>query len=65
MTVERWNRRDWMRAAGGLAAASAAPWVLAQKPMSIGVIYVGPRDDYGYNQAQAECAALVKKLPGV
>jgi basic membrane protein A and related proteins len=29
------------------------------------VIYVGPRDDYGYNQAQAEAVALVKKMPGV
>jgi simple sugar transport system substrate-binding protein len=26
-----------------------------------GVIYVGPRDDYGYNQAQAQAAAQVKK----
>jgi basic membrane lipoprotein Med (substrate-binding protein (PBP1-ABC) superfamily) len=32
---------------------------------SIGFIYVGPKDDYGYNQAHAEGAAIVKKLPGV
>jgi len=31
----------------------------------VGVIYVGPRDDYGYNQAQAQAAAAIKKLPGV
>src|SRR5882724_4066061 len=31
----------------------------------VGVIYVGPRDDYGYNQAQAQAAAAMKKLPGV
>jgi len=31
----------------------------------VGVIYVGPKDDYGYNQAQAQAAAAIKKLPGV
>ena len=29
------------------------------------MIYVGPRDDYGYNQAQAEAAAALKKMVGV
>jgi simple sugar transport system substrate-binding protein len=38
---------------------------LAQKPMTIGVIYVGPKDDYGYNQAQAQAAAEIKKMPGM
>ena len=31
----------------------------------VGFIYVGPRDDYGYNQAHAEAAAILKKMPGV
>jgi hypothetical protein len=31
----------------------------------VGIIYVGPRDDFGYNQAQAEAAAELKKMPGV
>ncbi len=35
------------------------------KPLVVGVIYVGPKDDYGYNQAQAEGAAAVKAIPGV
>ncbi|HEX7441508.1 MAG TPA: BMP family ABC transporter substrate-binding protein, partial [Caldimonas sp.] len=35
------------------------------KPLTVGVIYVGPRDDFGYNQAQAQAAAEAKKLPGV
>ncbi len=47
-----------------------APWALSTsfaqaKPLTVGVIYVGPRDDFGYNQAQAQAAAEVKKLPGV
>jgi basic membrane protein A len=35
------------------------------KSLNIGFIYVGPKDDYGYNQAHAEGAAAVKKMPGV
>jgi len=41
------------------------PRVHAQKPFTFGVIYVGPRDDFGYNQAHAQAAAELKKLPGV
>jgi len=35
------------------------------KELTIGFIYVGPKDDYGYNQAHAEGAASLKSLPGV
>jgi len=35
------------------------------KPLVVGFIYVGPKDDYGYNQAHAEGAAGVAKLAGV
>ena len=31
----------------------------------VGFIYVGPADDYGYNQAHAEGADAVAKIPGV
>ncbi len=33
--------------------------------LTVGFIYVGPKDDYGYNQAHAEGAREVAKLPGV
>src|SRR5262249_35543691 len=33
--------------------------------LTVGFIYVGPKDDYGYNQAHAVGAAAVKKMPGV
>jgi basic membrane protein A len=33
--------------------------------LAVGFIYVGPKDDYGYNQAHAEGAAAVKKMSGV
>ncbi|BCJ92317.1 BMP family ABC transporter substrate-binding protein [Terrihabitans soli] len=35
------------------------------KELVVGFIYVGPKDDYGYNQAHAEGAAALKDLPGV
>ncbi|TVQ54019.1 MAG: BMP family ABC transporter substrate-binding protein [Spirulina sp. DLM2.Bin59] len=31
----------------------------------VGFIYVGPKDDFGYNQAHAEGAAAIAQLPGV
>ena len=33
--------------------------------LKVGFIYVGPKDDYGYNQAHAEGAAHIAKIPGV
>jgi basic membrane protein A len=45
--------------------ATATVPAAADKPLTVGFIYVGPRDDYGYNQAHAEGAAAVKKMPGV
>ena len=32
---------------------------------TVGFIYIGPKDDYGYSQAHAKGAAAVKKIPGV
>jgi simple sugar transport system substrate-binding protein len=62
--------RRRLLAGGALAGASLAlpgalRHALAQSPITVGIIYVGPRDDFGYNQAQAESAALLKKMPGV
>ena len=37
----------------------------SDKEITVGFIYVGPRDDFGYNQAHSEGAAAVKKMPGV
>ena len=64
------NRRDSMKSLAALGAVGTlGGWsALAQaqaKPITVGVIYVGPRDDYGYNQAHAAAAAEMKKMPGV
>jgi len=37
----------------------------AEKKLIIGALYVGPHDDYGYNQAHAQAMAALKTLPGI
>jgi basic membrane protein A and related proteins len=53
----------------GAATASATPGAGTAAPavgaLTVGFIYVGPKDDYGYNQAHHEGALAVAKLPGV
>ena len=44
-------------ARGAAAALGLTGPARAQKPLVVGFIYVGPKDDYGYNQAHAEGAA--------
>ena len=48
-----------------LLAATLPSATEAAPPMTVGFIYVGPKTDYGYNQAHAEGAAALAKLPGV
>ena len=59
------GRRAMLGGAAGAAAFGLTGTATAQKPLVVGFIYVGPRDDYGYNQAHAEAAAILKKMPGV
>jgi len=64
------NRRNFLQASAAGALVTAAPGLLssrafAQTALTVGFIYVGPKDDYGYNQAHAEGAAIIKALPGI
>ncbi|MBY2989347.1 twin-arginine translocation signal domain-containing protein, partial [Rhizobium leguminosarum] len=64
------NRRNFLQASAAGALAGAMPGLIAssaaaQTALTVGFIYVGPKDDYGYNQAHAEGAAVVKALSGV
>jgi simple sugar transport system substrate-binding protein len=61
------NRRDFLKGASALALGSAFPFesAFAADKLTAGVIYVGARSDYGYNQAQAVAANVIKKLPDV
>jgi basic membrane protein A and related proteins len=61
------GRRDVLKVLGaaGVVGALGPRRAWAADKLVVGVIYVGPRDDYGYNQAQAQAAAAIKKMPGV
>ena len=68
--TSQFNRRDSLKSLAALGAAGTlGGWsALASaqaKPLTVGVIYVGARDDYGYNQAHAMAAAEIKKLPSI
>jgi simple sugar transport system substrate-binding protein len=48
---------------GGSAAIDST--AATADALTVGFIYIGARDDYGYNQAHADGAAAVKTMPGV
>ena len=63
------SRRRLLQGTAGAAGLAAiglpSGQANAAKDLVVGFIYVGPKDDYGYNQAHAEAAAMLKKMPGV
>jgi simple sugar transport system substrate-binding protein len=62
------SRRSVLAGAAALGAGvltSGLPRAAFAAPISVGFIYVGPKDDYGYNQAHAQGAMAIKALPGV
>ncbi len=63
------SRRSILKgtALGALGVAtSGLPFGSAQAAgLTIGIIYVGPRDDFGWNQAHAVGAQALKAVPGV
>ncbi|MBV1703453.1 MAG: BMP family ABC transporter substrate-binding protein [Hyphomicrobiales bacterium] len=62
------TRRQMLAAsAAGLASSvvGAGQSSAADAAATVGFVYVGPRDDYGYNQSHAEGAAALKKIPGI
>ena len=70
MTQPIFSRRQLLQSASALGVAGLATGLWPARPafakdLVIGFIYVGPRDDFGYNQAHAEGAAAVKKMAGV
>jgi basic membrane protein A and related proteins len=60
------SRRRFLKgtAAGIVAAGSGARMAQAAN-VTIGIVYVGPRDDFGWNQAHAVAIKALKTLPGV
>jgi len=66
MTIPLITRRRALQGTAALAVATSmsAGRALA-KDAFVGFIYVGSRDDYGYNQAHAQGAAALKKMPEI
>src|SRR5580692_9277696 len=66
MDFGRISRRHLLQGSAALTLGTAlGARSAAAADTTIGFIYVGSRDDYGYNQAHAQGAAAVKKMPGV
>src|SRR5215469_15765185 len=71
MATARISRRRVLNRAGALGAGAALSTALplralvAAEGTTVGFIYVGPHDDFGYNQAHALGAAAVKRMAGV
>ena len=61
------SRRSLLKAGAAGLAATALPMGLAraQTAVTIGAVYVGPRDDFGWNQAHAVAMEILKGVPGV
>ncbi|WP_124951073.1 BMP family ABC transporter substrate-binding protein [Sulfuriferula thiophila] len=63
-------RRTFLKTIGAATAITAlgplaSRTALAADKLTVGVIYVGPRGDFGYNQSHAQAAANIKKMPGI
>jgi simple sugar transport system substrate-binding protein len=62
------KRRNFLKTTGAIALGSAFPLQFARAAdgkLVVGFLYVGPRDDFGYNQSHAQAAAVIKKMPNV
>ena len=64
------TRRQMLRESGvAIAAASIVSlWperLLAAMPMTVGFIYGGSKNDFGWNQAHAVAARKIAKMPGI
>lgn len=65
MSILRLTRRGFLGSAAATSLMLASGVKAQSGPLTIGMIYVGPRDDFGWNQAHAVAAAALKALPDV
>ncbi len=60
------TRRGFLGSAAAGSLLLASGWrAQAAEPLTIGMIYVGPKDDFGWNQSHAVGAAALRELPDV
>ena len=66
MNFDRISRRRVLQGTAALTVGAALPLRrAAAAETTVGFVYVGSRDDYGYNQAHAAGAAALKGMPGI
>jgi basic membrane protein A len=66
MTILKISRREFIQStAAGLVAVGGSSRIALAAEVTIGIVYVGPRDDFGWNQAHATAIKALKSLPGV
>jgi basic membrane protein A len=64
------NRRRFLSGAGNVLAAGTAMALLpslasASNPLTVGFIYVGPKQDFGWNQSHWDAAKRIAAMDGV
>jgi basic membrane protein A and related proteins len=68
MPIQDLSRRRFVQGTATLAGLAAAGFPLrarAADGLTVGVVYVGPRDDFGWNQAHAVAIHALKEVPGI
>ena len=70
MSATEFSRRNLLKTAAlGVAGATlnlgAAKRSFAAADLTVGIVYVGARDDFGWNQAHAVAIKSLKEVPGV
>jgi basic membrane protein A and related proteins len=66
MNFNHISRRRVLQGTAALTLGATLPVSRAlASDTTVGFIYVGSRDDYGYNQAHAQGAAALKSMPGI
>lgn len=70
MSKFEFNRRSFLKTGAAGLTAGALPLGLVQKALAagdltIGVVYVGSKGDFGWNQAHAVAMDVLKGVPGV
>ena len=66
MSQFTFDRRTLLKATAASLVTTGSTARMAQAAgATIGIVYVGPRDDFGWNQAHAVAAKALKTIPGV
>src|SRR5262245_6738734 len=65
MKLQELSRRTVLQGAAAGLVAGALPRRAFAKEVVVGLVYVGPRDDFGWNQAHTVAAKALKDVAGV